>query len=158
MTIRLRLTLTYSAVLAIILLVFMGTVASVLHWALLDSVDRTLEDTLDEVIQNISGPRPELSLPDLTPRVSFQLPDLDVFRASNVFVQAWNNDGQFSGSSTNMGNYRRPLDKDALFATEQTLRNVNINGEAFRVLTRPFQVGERILGRVQAAVIVAMAW
>ena len=151
MSIRIRLTLTYAAMLATILIVFSGIVVSVLHWALLNSVDRTLEQTVDEVMQNISGPRPELTLPDLQPRLTFALPDLDVFRASNVFVQAWNNNGLYAGGSTNLGDYRLPLDPDALSTTEQTLRQVPISGTTFRVLTRPFIINSRILGRIQAA-------
>ncbi len=151
MSIRLRLTLTYSAVLFIILVIFSALVVSVLHWALFDTIDRTLAQTVDEVMTNIRGPRPELTLPDLQPRITFELPDLDIFRASNVFVQAWNSSGDFTGSSTNLGNYRMPLDREALTTTEQTLRNVEISGGSFRVLTRPFIVNERILGRIQAA-------
>jgi len=151
MSIRNRLTLTYALMLILILSILTVIVVSILHWALLGSVDRTLEQTVDEVMQNISGPRPELSLPDFQPRLSFTLPNLDIFRASDVFVQAWNNDGQYSGGSTNLGDYRLPLDADALSTTEQTLRQVTISGSTFRVLTRPFIINNRILGRIQAA-------
>jgi len=81
MSIRLRLTLTYSAMLVAILLIFSATVISVLHWALIDSVDRSLDETVNEVIRNIEGPNIELSRTG-QPALVFELPpELDIFRA-----------------------------------------------------------------------------
>lgn len=151
MSIRLRLTFTYSIVLVVILLVFSATVIAILHWALLDSVDRTLDQTVEEVVRNIEGPSVELSLQG-QPTLTFELPpQLDVFRASNVFVQVWTNDGRLTSNSSNMGNYTTPLDEDALSALEQTRRNVVVNGFPLRVLTRPLFVSDRIVGRIQVA-------
>lgn len=151
MSIRLRLTLIYSIVLVIILLVFSVTVISILHWALLDSVDRTLDQTVDEVVRNIQGPSVELSLQG-QPTLTFELPpQLDIFRASNVYVQVWTRDGRLTSSSSNLGNYSAPLDVDALGALEQTRRNVVVNGFPLRVLTRPLFVTDRIVGRIQVA-------
>ncbi len=152
MSIRIRLTIAYSALLVVILLIFGGIVASVLHWVLLDSIDRTLDRTVDEVIENIEGPRVDLTFPEMRPALNFVLPDLDIFRASNVFVQVWNTNNQLSSSSTNLGNYREPLDAAALTATQATRRDVVINGTPLRVLTRPVIIAGRILGRIQAAV------
>ncbi|GAB4572543.1 MAG: HAMP domain-containing sensor histidine kinase [Anaerolineae bacterium] len=151
MSIRLRLTLVYSAVLVIILLVFSVTVITVLHWALLDGVDRRLDQTVREVVRNIQGPSVEFSLQG-DPLLTFELPSqLDIFRASNVFVQVWTHDGRLTSSSNNLGNYSAPLDADALGAMEQTRRNVVLNGFPLRVFTHPLFVGDRIVGRIQVA-------
>jgi len=150
MSIRLRLTLTYSAMLVAILLIFSATVISVLHWALIDSVDRSLDETVNEVIRNIEGPNIELSRTG-QPALVFELPpELDIFRASNVFVQVWTHDGRLNSSSTNLGSYSAPLDAEALTTQVQTRRNVVLNGFPLRVLTRPLYVSDRIVGRIQA--------
>ncbi len=151
MSIRLRLTLTYSAVLVSILLIFSATVISVLHWALIDSVDRSLDETVNEVIRSIEGPNIQLSRQG-EPTLVFELPpELDIFRASNVFVQVWTHDGRLNSSSNNLGGYSAPLDAGALTTQEQTRRNVVLNGFPLRVLTRPLFVSDRIVGRIQAA-------
>ncbi len=151
MSIRLRLTLIYSAVLVLILILFSVTVISVLHWALLDSVDRTLDQTVNEVVRNIEGPSIQFSLQG-TPTLTYELPpQLDIFRASNVFVQVWTDDGRLTSSSTNLGSYSAALDAAALMAMEQTRRNVIVNNVPLRVLTRPLTVSDRIVGRIQVA-------
>ncbi len=151
MSIRLRLTLMYSILLVIILLVFSASVISILHWALLDSIDRTLDQTVNEVVRNIQGPSVEFSLAG-EPTLTFELPpQLDIFRASNVYVQVWTRDGRLTSSSGNLGNYSAPLDQAALSAMEQTRRNVIVNGFPLRVLTRPLFVTDRIVGRIQVA-------
>ncbi|MBN2470392.1 MAG: HAMP domain-containing protein [Anaerolineae bacterium] len=151
MSIRLRLTLTYSIILVVILLVFSASVISILHWTLLDSVDRTLDQTVNEVVRNIQGPEVGFSLAG-EPTLTFELPpQLDIFRASNVYVQVWTREGRLTSSSGNLGNYSAPLDEDALSAMEQTRRNVIVNGFPLRVLTRPLFVTDRIVGRIQVA-------
>ncbi len=154
MSIRLRLTLAYSAVLLVILFIFGGVVASVLHWVLLDTVDRTLEDTVNEVIGNIGGPRLWWSFPELQPLIRYDLPNLDIFRASNVFVQVWDVNGQLRSSSNNLAGYHAALDAAALTAAQETRRNVTIDGAPLRVLTRPVIEAGRTLGYVQAGVLI----
>ncbi len=151
MSIRLRLTLAFSSLLVASLLVFGVTVASVLHWVLTDSIDRTLEETVRGVVENI---RPEPRLTELgLPTIVFALPNLDVFRASSVFVQIWGADGRLTYQSGNM-NYPTPLDPEALSASVETRRNVSIGGAPVRVLTHPVQVAPtgRILGHIQAGI------
>lgn len=157
MSIRLRLTLTYSALLALFLLLFGGIVVSVLHWVLLDSIDRTLDETVHEVLQNIQGPRLEFSLPEMEPRLRYYLADpLDLFRASSVvFVQLWDPDGILIDNSTNLGSFRDPLDPQALDAVQETRRNVTVGRTPLRVLTRPVILSGRLLGRVQVGVSLA---
>ncbi len=157
MSIRLRLTLTYSALLALFLLLFGGIVVSVLHWVLLDSIDRTLDETVNEVLQNIQGPRLEFSLPEMEPRLRYYLADpLDLFRASSVvFVQLWDPDGVLIDNSTNLGSFRDPLDPQALDAAQETRRNVTVGRTPLRVLTRPVVLSGRLLGRVQVGVSLA---
>lgn len=151
MSIRLRLTFIYSIVLVVILLIFSATVIAILHWALLDSVDRTLDQTVNEVYRNIEGPSVEFSMQG-QPTLTFELPpQLDIFSASNVYVQVWTNEGRLTSSSGNLGNYSASLDPDALTALEQTRRNVVLNGFPLRVLTRPLFVSDRIVGRIQVA-------
>jgi two-component system OmpR family sensor kinase len=150
MSIRLRLTLTYSTILVVILIIFSITVLSVLHWALLETVDKTLSEAVNEVNNSIRGPfvgvseqgrfYPAFSIPN----------ELNVLRASDVYVQVWSVDGDLTSRSNNLGTYAMPLDEDALHAQQQTLRNVTINGIPLRVLTRPIITDTaKIIGLIQ---------
>ena len=88
MTIRSKLILLYSGLLAIIIVVFGISMFAVARWVLVSSVDNTLTDTADQIWKNsrteevreFGGPA----------RIVIFLPrDLDFFRASGVVVQVW---------------------------------------------------------------------
>lgn len=151
MSIRLRLTLAYSGMLAIILLIFSVTVISVLHWVLMDSVDRNLNETVSRVYETIRGPFIGISEQGQVIQRFEIPPELDVFRTSNVYVQVWNARNQLTSSSSNIEGYGQSLDEEALGAQAQTRRNVTINGHNLRVVTRPIVSSSGIIGRIQVA-------
>jgi two-component system OmpR family sensor kinase len=152
MSIRLRLTLTYSIVLGVILLVFSITVSAALYWTLLSSVDESLDSTVSEIVSNIAPPRLQLA-PSGELSLLFRLPpELDIFRASTSYVQIWRDDGTLSSASDNIAGYGQPLDPEALNTTVDTRRNVLIAGTSpLRVFTHPLVAGDRIVGRIQVA-------
>ncbi|MEO0563360.1 MAG: hypothetical protein AAF125_14725, partial [Chloroflexota bacterium] len=87
MTIRTKLILWYSGLLAFIIILFGVIVFAFMRWTLVSAIDTTLNDTASQVISNSRAfPVGEFSSPE---SVSVRLPPLDVFRASGVYVQVW---------------------------------------------------------------------
>ncbi|MFN8530361.1 MAG: HAMP domain-containing sensor histidine kinase [Anaerolineae bacterium] len=149
MAIRYRLILWYSGLLAVIIILFGTILYNVTRWTLVNSVDTTLTQTADQVIENS---RPFM-LPEFgNPSLHLSLPELDLFRASGVVVEVWemNGEPQLAGTSSNLPNYQQPLDPAALIgslefrtpdaAPADQFNVVRLNGEDWRVLTRPVLV------------------
>ncbi len=151
MRIRTKLTLWYSGLLAIIIVIFGAVVFRVMEFTLVDSVDVSLNQTAELVIRNSRVER--FGMFGAPNQASIKLPTLDLFRASGVGVQVWEVTSEggpvLEDSSNNLGDYADPLDSAALGLTEPSVKNVFINGNEFRVLTRPvFSVG-KVFGSVQ---------
>ncbi|MCY4525844.1 MAG: HAMP domain-containing sensor histidine kinase [Anaerolineaceae bacterium] len=147
MTFRKRLILYFSGLLAIFILVFGVLVYTVLDSALMQSVDRRLEETATLVINNSRG----LSSLVSTQRV-IVLPRLDIFSFPGVGVQVWSVDDdppQLEASSNNIATLVLPLNESALGATEPVYANVTLNEHAVRVLTSPMIAGGELLANVQ---------
>ncbi|MBN1967227.1 MAG: HAMP domain-containing histidine kinase [Anaerolineae bacterium] len=96
-------------------------------------------------------------MPQLRPSVIFYPPDLDTFRASNLFVQIWNDQRELVSSSDNLGIYQAPMDVSALDSTEATLREVNAGQTPLRVFTQPIYASGVLLGHLQVAMSLANA-
>jgi heavy metal sensor kinase len=142
MPIRIRLTVWYTAVLAA-LVVFLGSaVYTVLSISLTRQVDRTLAETADEVLR-ASRVRILQDVQVVT------IPELDVFRASNVYVQVWDADSSLISQSRNLGSFTEPLDDVEIDSAEQVTRELTINGARLRVLTVPITVDENVIGHLQ---------
>src|SRR5262245_53411302 len=114
MPIRIRLTVWYTAVLAALVVCLGLAVYAVLSFSLTRQRDRTLAETADEVI----GASRVRVLQDV--RV-VTVPELDVFRASNVYVQVWDAQRNLISQSGNLASFREPLDAQRIdSATQQT--------------------------------------
>lgn len=153
MTLRTKLLLWYCGLLTI-LVVFIGGAAFItMRWTLVNEIDRTLDETAEQIRRNSSAILVgEFSGPS-TFRV--RLPPLDVFRASGVYVQVWElteEEPRFAAASNNLADYDQPLDARSLSAEVPTSNNVIIDGTELRVLTRPvFGLQGRLLGNIQVA-------
>ena len=147
MTFRKRLILYFSGLLAIFILVFGLLVYTVLDSALLQSVDRRLEETATLVINNSRG----LTSPGSSQRV-IVLPHLDIFSLPGVGVQVWSIDRdppQLEAASNNVAALEAPLNESALGAREPVYANVTLHDHAVRVLTSPMIAGDELLANVQ---------
>lgn len=149
MTIRKKLTLWYSGLLGIIVILFSIAVYTVISLLLIDSVDRTLEATAEQVRQNsrvswvgeFGGP---------SDGVVF-LPRLDIFRASGVGVQVWvvnEEEPRLADTSANL-DFTDPLDPHALGTAEPHFRTIIINDQEGRVLTRPMFARGQLFANIQ---------
>ncbi len=143
MTLRLRLTLWYSAVLAGIILAFGLAVYTVMSILLMSQVNDTLDSISEQILLASSFRVSEA-------QIDLNLPMLDRLGAASVYLQAWHPDGEtLYGSSTS---YDKPLDPGALSGNRTTRREVYAGNVHLWVLTRPM-IGDdgRHLGYLQAA-------
>lgn len=164
MTIRSKLILLYSGLLAIIIVAFGIVLFAVARWVLQSSVDNTLTATVDQIwryshfeeIGDFGGPS-EL--------VVWLPANLDFFQGGGVVVQVWQlTDDQpiLKRPSPNILGYSDPIDSAALDREQQSFENadapltgryttVRVSTGEWRVLTRPLDVrGWHIV--IQAAI------
>jgi heavy metal sensor kinase len=163
MTIRSKLILLYSGLLAIIIVAFGIILFAVTRWVLVNSVDSTLSATADQ-IWRYSSAEEIRTFGEPSQIVIFLPRDLDFFRASGVVVQVWQlgeTGPELKRASSNLGGYNRPIDPDALTREQQAASDPNatlmslyttvrVSGGDWRVLTLPYDIrGWRIV--IQAA-------
>lgn len=155
MTIRSKLILWYSGLLAVIIIVFGAGVFFVSRWTLINSVDTTLDETVDQVLRNSSA---ELVREFGSPsRIVIFFPQLDIFRASGAAVQVWDMSAEprLLRASSNLEGYTQPLDASTIHQDPSMYRPtdhvdetniysyVNVPSGTWRVLTRPINVWGR---------------
>ncbi len=146
MTLRLRLTLWYSAVLAVIIALFGMVVYGLTGFFLVRQIDDRLRGTAEEII-NTSQLRPVLDVQFLV----IPQEELDRFGASSIYVQVWRADGTWVANSENL-RLRQPLDRNALNREGGSQRDMVIDGSHMRVVTQPIILTEgQVIGYVQAA-------
>lgn len=146
LTLRLRLTILYSAVLALIIALFGVVVYGLTAYTLVNSIDDSLTTTAEDIIAASSLQR-LLNVQILTiPRE-----EVDRFGASRVYVQVWRADGTWLANSENLA-YKQPLDERGLERAGRSSRNVLIAGSHLRVVTVPIKTAEgQLLGFIQLA-------
>ena len=149
MSIRTRLTLWYTAVLAIFIVALGVIVYAVLAFNLTAGLDRTLSDTANQVIGS-ARVRPFLDIQVIT------LPELDVF-GSNVYIQVLDREGSIARQSANLQRFARTLDQVGLQSVENSrqpmTRNVRTGSAHLRVLTVPLLVGDQPVGYLQVGTV-----
>lgn len=153
MTFRTKLILLYTGLIALVILLFGVGVFSIIRTTWIETVDAALRETADQVIKNSDS---YLVGTFGTPsHIEVRLPELDVFRASGVMVQAWslNPDGSYElgDQSNNLRNYEKPLDPTVFDVTLPHYTAVKISGWELRVLTVPLRLNgqDNILGMIQ---------
>jgi signal transduction histidine kinase len=124
MTIRSKLTLLYSGLLAIIIVAFGISLFAVTRWVLVNSVNTTLYQTTNQIVDNIDVFEPPRFG---TPAGIFVvLPSLDFFRASAVAAQVWQlaeTGPLLRSTSSNVNDFSDPFDYTALMNAEDAYEN-----------------------------------
>ncbi|MGD2057631.1 MAG: ATP-binding protein [Anaerolineales bacterium] len=143
MTLRTRLTLWYTAVLAAVLLLFGSIIYFVLTFSLTNQIEATLNQTADEVLETLAGGMPE----DL----AITLRALDL--ASPVSVQIINSGAEIIWQSNNAPRLNEPFDASALSDRQNVFTTQKFDDEGYRVLTVPViaRPAEDVLGYLQLA-------
>ena len=128
MSIRVRLTLWYTALLASILLIFCVAVYNIFTSSQDSEINRTLEEVARDLLVTTMVERPVMFS-----NQRIVIPRLSTFSPSTVYVQVWDAQGEWQASSDNVEKYRVPLDAQALSERSQQpqIRDVSIeNAEA----------------------------
>ena len=143
MTLRARLTLWYTAVLAAVLLLFGSIIFFTLTFSITNQIEDTLNQTADEVLETLAGGMPE----DL----AITLRALDL--TSQVSVQILNVGGEIFWQSNSSPPVSEPFDPSTLNALQNVFSTRQIEGEGYRILTVPVIAApsEDVLGYLQLA-------
>jgi two-component system, OmpR family, sensor kinase len=145
MSLRARLTFLYIALVGGILLLFGVVVYGSVSLTLVNQIDSTLIQTLDEIVGVARiDPEGDLEIPPL--------PELDI--PTDVYVQVWGRDNRLR--ATNLPFLTRPMDEAGMPSIEPVFRNVMIGNVRFRIFTVPLVVGERWIATAQLGATLAV--
>lgn len=140
MSLRLRLTLLYSILMGVILVIFGAVVYFGVNYILVDQVDIMLANVADEVIRNTEvnevGELSVVSPPQLKMNV-------------NAYVQLWGNDEEIIATSPSIGLLSQPLDPVGLSNQVTMYQDSQIGDSHFRVLTIPLMLENRFIATLQ---------
>ena len=125
MSLRLRLTIWYTAVLTAVLILFGTVIYTSLSFSLTSDIEQTLNRTADEVLA--AGRMPD----DL----AITMRALDI--TTNVYVQFLNVDGDILWQSNNAPPIQGPFDSNTLTVQENVFTTNQLEDEPLRILTVP---------------------
>ena len=154
MSIRARLTIWYTGVLAATLIIFGLGLYSLLNQILYEDIDDTLQTRAEQIsnyIQTQSNPF------DLLVARKVQLPPVDVFSSATVFVQILDARGEVAARSASLGTSLLPIQEsvfDQNMEGQQIIYSFSASSTHLRIYSAPLQVndplsGETIIGAVQ---------
>lgn len=141
MTLRARLTLWYTAVLAVVLILFGSLVYFALSYSLTTQIERTLIRTADDILRASSMPE------DL--QITLRALDL----TTNVYVQVWDEEGNLLWQSSNASHIDGPFAKETWGVSDNTFTKNQHGEEVLRVLSVPLIAlpEEQLVGFLQLA-------
>jgi heavy metal sensor kinase len=140
MSLRLRLTLLYSILMGVILVIFGAVVYFGVNYILIDQVDIVLANVADEVIRNTKVDEVgELSL----------LTSSELNMNVNAYIQLWSNDGEIIATSPSIGFLSQPLDPIGLSNNVTMYQDSQIEDSHLRVLTIPLLLEDRFIATLQ---------
>ncbi len=141
MSLRLRLTIIYSALTGGILLLLGVVTTTLISISLISQTDEMLAQTVNKIVTNMYvDPRggPTVFLPQLNP-------------AENVYVQIWDTQGKLVSASPGLGSFTEPLDPVGLQAGKAIYRDVYISQGHLRTLSMTVVLGGHPFVVIQAA-------
>ncbi|MDW8326292.1 MAG: ATP-binding protein [Anaerolineales bacterium] len=144
-SLRLRLTLWYSAVLTIVLGLFGAAVYTILVFSLTSQIDQSLEDAANGITASANLAR----VLD-QPIVIIPAPD-EPLGALNVSAQVWRLDGTLATQTENLKQRTTPLDPEGLAARKPGRRNVRWGNDYLRVHTYLIRANGEVFGYLQTA-------
>ncbi|MBN1954667.1 MAG: HAMP domain-containing histidine kinase [Anaerolineae bacterium] len=153
MAIRVRLTLWYGGILALLLLLFGGALYGILQGSLQAGVDRTLVETAEEVQSSV---RRQIALtPALNWAEVLTIPPLDVFAAPDVFVQVRYPNMNLAATSANLAAQELPglntADWVRVLSGTVDLRTVEVGDVRLRLRSEPVLSQGRPVAVLQVA-------
>lgn len=154
MAIRLRLTLWYGGILALLLVLFGGALYGILQSSLQAGVDRALSETADEVQSSV---RRQIAVtPALNWAEVITFPPLDVFAAADVFVQVRDPAGSIVATSANLRSNQLPAlaaaDWSSVLSGQTELSTIQVGAARLRMRSEPVISNGRPVAVLQIAV------
>jgi heavy metal sensor kinase len=146
MSLRLRLTIIYSALTGGILLLLGVITTALVSIALISQTDEILAQTVNQITASMHVDQrggPTVFLPQLNP-------------AENVYVQIWNTQGNLVSASPGLSGLQEPLDPAGLQAGKAIYQDVYISQSHLRTLSMPVVLGGHPFVVVQAATSLAL--
>ena len=155
MSIRLRLTLWYVLLLAVILIVFSGALYSILSLSLYSEVDRTLQTRAAEVQRGADAAlQIQSDVRQLLVRGRFFLPSADVFATPGIYVQIMTLDGTAVSRSENLSDQTLSITSAVLDRVAQgssIYTNSSVAKIQLRTFVAPLNAGGRSIGMIVVA-------
>ena len=155
MSIRLRLTLWYVLLLAVILATFSGGLYAILSFSMTNEVDRTLQTRAAEVQNGLTAALELQSDPRIfLIRGRLTLPPADAFATSGIFVQIATLEGVAVSRSENMGTQTLAINQSTLSRVAQgdaVFANLAREGVPLRVYIAPLMVRDQVIGVIAVA-------
>jgi two-component system, OmpR family, sensor kinase len=153
MSFRHRLTVWYAVLLTTVIFLLGALVYGVMRWTFITNIDRTLEETIQEV--NRSSQLIVIPTFGETSHVEVKLPLLNVFHSSDVEVQVWTlQDGEYAMTdrTADIASFNQPFNAAALGSTEYVFSDVRIDDVTWRTITTPiYNAQGDLIGNIQAA-------
>lgn len=147
MSLRLKLTFLYSAVLAMTMLVFGALVYFFMEHNLNNEADRSIAGIAEDVVRStkIIGSFP-------LPLRQVILPDVDVFATPNTYIQVVDRNGSVAAQSNNLGGQIIPLSEETLRRAaggSGFFETVMSGNQGLRVYNRPLILEGQVIGVLQ---------
>ncbi len=154
MSLRLRLTLFYAALLGAVLVAFAAVLFVLLQDSLLRAADRVLYDSARQVELSIEANITAVGLLAGTPAIQFDSSPIREFTTPGIYVQILDQQGRIVARSTNLGSEIMPINPDLVQAAingESDIRNTTPGrlAEPLRILTKPLVIRGSIFGVLQ---------
>jgi len=153
MTLRLRLTIIYTAVLGITLVLFSTFLFVLLRGSILTEVDRVLQESAAEVNARLLGNSSEATLAGVSV-VLFDSALIREFTTPGVYVQVLDSRGRVVARSANLNGESLPISPDLVQAsldneTSLTDSSPGRPAQPLRILTSPIVIGGKTVGVLQ---------
>lgn len=145
MSLRLRLTLIFTALLSGVVLLLSIVFYSMVSVVMVNQADDELEKNANMIINAMRG--------DLFGRIDVADETFQI--STKLYYQVWSDDGQLLAYSDNAGEITAAIDPEGITGNQPIFRNVDIQGIASRVLTVPLSVGDVETGWLQVAMTMA---
>lgn len=149
MSIRVRLTVWYVSLLAIVLIIFSTTFYGIFRFSLYNEVDRTLQDRANQVRASIAVENAPINIL-VTGQI--RLPELDVFSSPSIYIQVTDAQGEVKTQSQNLGDYHLPINENIISAVKDgnpLLMDAQVGMVKLRIYSAPLWFGNQVIGIVQ---------
>ncbi|MCL5960522.1 MAG: HAMP domain-containing histidine kinase [Chloroflexi bacterium] len=149
MSIRLRLALWYSGLLAAVLVAFGLVLYLTMSNHLNDSVDVAVSQTAKHIQASIT-----ITSDSASPRGKVTSPPIDEFASHDVYVQIFAKNGELIAASANVGGKWVAADGAVLnrvLRSESVYSTASVRGEHLRIYSTPLLAGQQVVGLIQVS-------